>query len=462
MNAWKKATAALVLALAPVGVLHADLNSQMQEMFDSLGVYGNYSSPTSFTAQNRGYLVGGGVSVRSPIRSITPVGFQRPQFAAGCGGIDMHLGSVSFASIDAYENFFRSLPTVALGYGLKVGLDAISPTLRRAFDNIEDIVNKINSYAMNSCQAAQAAFTGAAGLIESANLERCKRRKMKENAATDAAAAEKQCKDSPEDVSDGASDVEALKPVKGNIVWKALLKIDGLTTQDRELIMSIFGTVVIKTGQDPLTLPPTIPTFKDFFHGMPPPGAPVQGAGTHMNVYRCDTVTECLNPSGWYVPVTTFPKRVEERMQSIVDKLLQREPQDELNIGFINGIRIPVFRMLVFATANNDSVISAKMISDYKDLIAIDLAVSYVDRLIAEASTILKSSKGNSSTVEAEFLQSLATIGETFKEAAREERGHLAQREVQQRALLENIEHLQRQMHDMMPENVRRLLAAGR
>lgn len=461
METTKRTILLAALWLAPIGALHADLNSDMQGMFDSLGVLGNYSSPTSFTAQGRGYFVGGGVSVRTPLQSITPVSFDRPSFAAGCGGIDMHLGSISFANLDAYKNFFQALPSAAIGYGLKVGLDAISPTLRKAFDSVEDIVNKINTYAMNSCQAAQAAFTGAVGLIEQTNLERCKQRKLSDG-AKDAVEAETQCKKSEGDVADGGSTgPEALKPVKGNVIWKALSKIDGLSRDDKEFVMSIFGTVIIETGKEPAAFAPTIPTFREFFLGKPDPSDPF-GSPIGLQIYKCDTVSECLHPTKKFVLITTFPARVEERMKDIANRLLTQQPQNAVNIGFINGTNVPVYRMLTLATATGDASMADNYIRQFKETIAIELAGAYIDKLIGQAGAVMNVSQHTLSTAEKDLMKSIVQIGMDFRMAAREEEKNLAGKAVAMNALQDNLENLQKKIYGDVPENIRRLMMAGR
>jgi conjugative transfer pilus assembly protein TraH len=462
MKRLNKAALAAMLFLTPLGVLHADVNADMQAMFTQLGSYGNYSSPTSFNAQGRGYYVGGGISVRGPIKSITPLTIERPSLQAGCSGIDIHLGSMSYAGMEEYVNFFKALPTNVVGYGLKVGLDAISPTLRKAFDSIEEKLDRFNAYAKNSCQAAAYAFNHTIGKLNETNLQRCIQRRRDEG--KDAADAENSCKkDFPEIEAGGANAPEALKPVKGNIVWKALKKMDGLTRKDREFIMSVFGTVVITPGAEPYVFAPSILTFNDFFRGLPNPSLP-QYKG--LEVYTCDEEDECLTPTKSFLNVDTFPTLVENRMRDIARRLIDGEPQSSVNIGFINGIDIPVFRMLVLATAeaqpNQDSVMADAIITEYKDLIAIDLAVAYIEKTVAQANNTLRGAQSNMSEVEKEFLANMGKTGEDFRMAAREESKSLANKAAVRRELHTQLEALQRQLYDKVPNNVRRLLMAGR
>jgi conjugative transfer pilus assembly protein TraH len=463
MNKLTKVALSAVLFLTPLGALHADVNSDMQTMFTNLGSYGNYSSPTSFTAQGRGYFVGGGISVRGPIKSITPVTIDRPSFQAGCGGIDMHLGSISYAGTEEYVNFFRALPTNAVGYGLKVGLDAISPTLRKAFDSIEEKIDLFNSWAKNSCQASQWAVNNTLGKLLETNLQRCIQRKREDG--SDAAAAEQHCKANQNDVEAGgdANTPPGLRPVTGNIVWKALKKIDGLTRQDREFIMSVFGTVVITAGMEPFLFQPTIATFSEFFRGTTNPADP---NARGLQIYTCDEEDDCLVLTKQFVNINTFPKLVEDRMRDIARKLIDGEPQSAVNIGFINGIDIPVFRMLVLATAEaqpyENSVVADTIIHEFKDLIAIDLAVAYIDKTVALASAMLRSAQSNMSDVEGVFLTGMGKTGDEFRVAAREERKGLADKALVRRNLEGQLEALQRKLYDKVPDNVRRLLMASR
>lgn len=460
MRTPKKAVAALWLALAAVSPVRADLNAGMQAMFDSLGVMGNYSSPTAFTAQNQGYLVGGGVSVRSPIRIITPVSVQRPSFSAGCAGIDIHLGSISFADLEGYKEFFQQLPNAALGFGLKVGLKSISETLSGAFDSLEEQINKYNIKAMNSCQAVQLAAEGASDAIEAINFERCKKRHREKMGDI---RAEEYCRKNPKEAASGAASApEGSRPITGNVVWKALDKVHGLSRDDKELIMSVFGTVVIRgEGQEPEHLPPTLPTFDSFFTGTPDVPNGLQTVA-RLKVYRCDESNECLKPSASSMVFKTFPLRVQERLRNITQQLVDKQPQSPLNIAFVNGTHYPVFRMLALATAAGDASMAEYFIKQYGDLIAIELALAYTDRLIAEADAIIGTAKHSLSTPEAQMLASIAERGRAFKAEGRHLERSLATKITSRQTLVADLESLQKSIYSNIPENVRRLLMAGR
>src|SRR3546814_9800935 len=63
--------------------------------------FGNvtYTSPGSFEDQTRGYLTAGGMSGRVDVHNDYLMSLSLPKVKAGCGGIDMFLGGMSFLEI---------------------------------------------------------------------------------------------------------------------------------------------------------------------------------------------------------------------------------------------------------------------------------------------------------------------------------------------------------------------------
>ena len=55
-----------------------------------------YTSPGSFNDQTRGYVTAGGMSGRIDVHNDYVMSLSLPKVKAGCGGIDMFLGGMSF------------------------------------------------------------------------------------------------------------------------------------------------------------------------------------------------------------------------------------------------------------------------------------------------------------------------------------------------------------------------------
>src|SRR5262245_65655573 len=87
---------ALMLASAPTTVRPANLNAEMQAMFNDLGALGNVTSPGAFRGQAMNLYTGGSLMMRAPGRNYPLVNVQLPSLRAGCGGIHLFGGAFSF------------------------------------------------------------------------------------------------------------------------------------------------------------------------------------------------------------------------------------------------------------------------------------------------------------------------------------------------------------------------------
>ena len=79
-----------------------------------------YTQPGSFEDQARGYVTAGGMSGRIDVHDDYPLSLTLPKVKAGCGGIDMFLGGMSFLDPDylvqKLETILQAAPAVAFQY----------------------------------------------------------------------------------------------------------------------------------------------------------------------------------------------------------------------------------------------------------------------------------------------------------------------------------------------------------
>jgi conjugative transfer pilus assembly protein TraH len=128
----------------------------------------------------------------------------------------------------------------------------------------------------------------------------------------------------------GDANVRNKAPFVGNLTWKALQRTGTyLDDQERELIMSMVGTVIFypeDAARDPEPVAPTITSISHLLYGQ------AAGAGTNVtqHLLRCNDYTNCdvvtLNTAYTHTP---FTARVETMMRSIADKIATRtaDPQ---------------------------------------------------------------------------------------------------------------------------------------
>lgn len=109
--------------------------------------------PTYIKGQQRGYFTLGSFSTRvETTETLYPISISMPRIKAGCGGVDLHLGGMSFLGFDylvqKLQNMIHAAPYVAF----QIALKTISQKLGSILDTAEQIINFLNSLQLNECQ----------------------------------------------------------------------------------------------------------------------------------------------------------------------------------------------------------------------------------------------------------------------------------------------------------------------
>ncbi|WP_342250355.1 conjugal transfer protein TraH [Sphingomonas sp. OTU376] len=144
-------------ALGPIGsglILFAASPVQAQgwaeRWFDNV----TYTNPGSFEDQTRGYLTAGGMSGRVDVHNDYLMSVSLPKVRAGCGGIDMFLGGMSFLDPDylvqKLESILQAAPAVAFQYLL----ETLDEKMGNIISKMEAATNYLNSIQVNDCRLA--------------------------------------------------------------------------------------------------------------------------------------------------------------------------------------------------------------------------------------------------------------------------------------------------------------------
>ena len=141
------------LAASTVGLCipaPAQAQSWAESWFDNV----TYSSPGSFEDQTRGYLTAGGMSGRVDVHNDYLMSITLPKVRAGCGGIDMFLGGMSFLDPDylvqKLESILQAAPAVAFQYLL----ETLDEKMGNIISKMEAATNFLNSIQVNDCRLA--------------------------------------------------------------------------------------------------------------------------------------------------------------------------------------------------------------------------------------------------------------------------------------------------------------------
>ena len=458
------------LVVTPITALSAGLNAEMQSMFNDLGALGNVTSPGAFRGQAMNLYTGGSLMMRAPGRNYPLVNAQVPSLRAGCGGIDLYGGAFSFINKQQFVAMLQNIGSNAVGYAFKLALQSISPDIDKLLTELQDQMNKVNAMNINSCEAAQALVNGVVGEYDNSVQSGCANISQYLGSVSDRAEARMTCAtNAPSVVKTAANSADPnlrnTSFIKGNVTWLALNQVGGnISQQERELIMSLIGTVILTppaddgSGASPRYAEPTIAGLRDLLLGRAEstgPGA-LQGQ-VDVDVYVCDEPAECLNPLRTSVSVKPFSQLVAERLRRMSDNIVNRSPQAAADIGFINNTSEPVYRMLAVANAVPGSGTAETLIERYKDVIALDYAETFLSRSLAQAMAALSHALRRTA-VEQKYLDEIRSHAQQARALllAEKQTAYAKLRSVS--AMTQDLQTLERQLWSAMPPAVKAML----
>jgi len=293
----------VVILLSLVLLLHsaaawATLQNEMQSMFNTMT---NITDGGYHKGMGRGVVAGPSVVMRNNRVRTDLINFVPPSLNAGCGGIDMFLGSFSFIDADQFVNLMQAVATNAAGYAFKLALETMCPTCAQTITSLQRMMQKLNAMAGDSCRIAEAGVDYLADQLGTAELSK----KIEQGPIAGYVKAVGHKADEFSAYLDTlgtgsntrtASEAE-INALLGNIAWKVLLRNNyvgsAFGSGDHEMaeaLMSVTGTVIgVKgSGDSPeITLWENILTVKDILQGATP------NVGAKPKRYHC-VDSDCL------------------------------------------------------------------------------------------------------------------------------------------------------------------------
>jgi conjugative transfer pilus assembly protein TraH len=442
-----------------------DLNTEVNNMFNSLGAVGNYTAPGAFRGQAYDTYTGGSFMMRTPNKVYQLAAIQFPSAKAGCGGIDVFGGSFSHISAAEFKNMLRNITAALPGIAFQLALEAVSPLLGGLTKWAKGLETWINNARINSCETAKAIVSTAAESMGYSSQETCADLAIDMGMESDRDAARRRCaSDRPSILSSARNSSDAnlrnKAPFVGNLTWKALQRTGtALDDSERELIMSIVGTIIYyreEDARDPEPFAPTLTSISQLLYGQAADGDSnvVQYMLSCNNYSDCDVVT--LNTNYSHTP---FTAKVESMMRSIADKIASRSaiPNNSSEIGFVNQTTEPVYKMLSIGSSIPGSGLTDSLIAQYRDLIAADYAYVFLERnlrvglaALEKDFTLQQSQREQAAAIRQRALAVLAQLAR--------EKSLLYQKVGSFRAVSSHLEELERQLRTSMPQHVMDML----
>jgi len=395
----------IVSIIFPWGFSNASISDEIEEMFRKWGFKATANDPGAYIAQTRGFITGGSLNLRAGYEPIQLFSINPPRIKAGCGGLDLYFGGISFINKDEFLNLLKTIGQNALGYAFQMGLEAVCPT---CLEQLKSLLNRIQQWQKmmtDSCQAAKSIVNWAAGSIAESSIKSCEDRLIEEGEDPDEA--QRQC-------SSGSTTLQKIVQLKeeafsqkavprarvyGNAVMDALRGVS-ISDEDKEIVQSLVGTFVCKMGDKGELvcdyIAPTI-TLRDFLYG-----------NKNARIIRARSVLDETKPEVEYVDYSIYPgfrQKVREKIDTIAQKLLKKGNLTDEEKQFIDASVIPV-ASLIEITREAPGLLNTA-IEMTSDISAISMAYATVKRYI----NAIESNIGKQSVIERErFLDRIDSV----------------------------------------------------
>ncbi len=397
----KKLTHIALLGLVMPSIGHGDLGKELHEYFSSFGAVANVTPGGAYKGQSGGLYTGGSLYVRNPRRDLQLLNIQIPSLSAGCGGIDAFMGGIAYVDSTQLLQMFRAIGQNAQGYMFSLALSQISPQIMGKIQELGAWANDHNYNNMNSCRLATLAVDSSIGMAHDALKSTCIRQRTggeDENYAK----ASFFCQD-PKNANDAVKAAKTRADLKSaaiesdvNVTWHAIQNNPILASTHLEtkyLLMSLIGTLVL-SAED---------SKKQVFPSLMDDGLlEALSVGGKVQVYACegDTNAEgCLKVVQKEIAIqenSSFIAQIRKKLQDIESKIgedSEPTPQEiKVLAEFLDTNTIPIYQILNVQSAFSRGGTLIMSISEYTDIIAMDVLCKFLERGISD---VMKSISNN-------------------------------------------------------------------
>lgn len=363
----------------------ASVDSDLGNFFNGLGYQNNVSSPAAYQGQAAGYYTGGSLYLRNQVKNYQIVSVEMPSFSGGCSGIDTYLGAFSVITGSQINQMMKSILSAGGAYAFDLALTTTVPQIKSVKDYIQKYVNDINSANINSCETGEDLVGGLWPKTQESQQQICRDISSHSSATSDWASARQECGTGGQFnnyMNNGGSRSSQIL-VNKNVVWDALLK-NGFSSSDNqlsELLMSLSGTIIVRTGQDgnPKMVPlVSLASDRDLIKAML--------HGGEAEIYACDEFKKCLRPTLKKITISDDHALINQ-VSNMISQLNAAVVSDSGAItpsvrGFLEMTPIPILKFI-----SNEAELGQPLdTTQYSEVIAISL----LDQYFLENITLVK------------------------------------------------------------------------
>lgn len=368
---------------------NATISTDLDGFINGLGYASNTTAPRAFESQAAGFFGGGSLHARNQVRQYQLVQLDLPSYRAGCGGIDLFTGSLSFLSHEKLVDLGKQVMTNSGAYAVDVMLATTVPELKQVRDYLQTLEQMANQANVNSCEISKNFVGGIWPKTAESQKKICHDQgtQGKTGLFSDYVTARMECSGNGFDRSmekAGADPVTKKQVVLNkNLVW-SLLQDNAFLGNDPELaemVMSLTGTIIIDK-QGKITRVPSLAGSADLINAL----LGTQSNNSKAKLWHCSNTTDCLSvqlKEANILETSTLTARVREIINGLNEKLLHDQAADVKEKNFLSLTPFPVLRFLSILNSTQYASAAVDM-SEYAELIAHDLLQNYLHELLQQ------------------------------------------------------------------------------
>lgn len=384
----------ILLIFVPFISMASDISDDMSNFWNNMGGSSNITGSSSYKGQAAGFYSLGNIHMRTGSNNLYPVSLTMPSFRAGCGGIDAFSGSFSHINSDQLVATMKSIANNSVGFAFQLALESVSPMIASQVKSLNDLMQKVNSFNINSCETSAL----LAGMVwpknDSASKLICSTMSNRMGMASDYAAARHSCSTGGRRTSTNKNESEEFANVKIeniNIAWKALKdsKFFGegsdFDKELAELFMTLSGTFIVKLPQNDnqgvkmeyisaqISDNDLISTLLD---------------GGEVKTHLCDESDLCLNlrkgAGRQIIGVDhSYKSKINKMILSMIKKVTSNQELSNDEKALLNITSIPLYKMLNVYAAYSGSELLVDLPA-YSELVALDILYQYLQDILSK------------------------------------------------------------------------------
>lgn len=432
----------------------------MDDFYTSAGASMNVTPAQVRRTSAGNFVTAGSVVWRVPNRGFTPLLWQPPGIKAGCGGIDMYLGSFGFANTAQFVNYLRNVGQNALGLFFKMALKAMSPELEGAITELTAEINKINAGMQSSCQMASTLLEGA-GITQQAMdgaMATAKRWAVGDGSQSDAAASAQAYNGNlaatraKVDASATNSGGNIVKKVARNYVWAAMNSgvLTDMPDSKKMVAMSLIGAYGNAPGPTadqltPISLEGPL-KLVDLVGTTATPTVTLKILDCGADTAECLTPTE-VNQAG----VVPFARIAMNNLVQLRDKIETRTalvPADNAALQMLAMTSMPVWKVLELTSTPQMHWLSDTYIEKFSNVIGYEMAIQFLIQFTIDVEkTMAISAKTEDGASVKDNYEKIKTQLQKIREEAMEVKRQIDAHVGGMQGMIAEIEHLERTMY---------------